>query len=136
MKNVLSAGHIKKGHPAEVILPDVLLLQFSVVLTQYIVADITWDTRLFRRNQDKTDSGVADQCTDQGSERYVRIFSHHDRLSDCQSSFRGRIVRKIRSLSGSDADVTISGIDHRDGECKRSYKRCTFFYWMTLQMSA
>ena len=62
----LYTGHIKDIQLRKCIFQTFYFFEFDVVLTQYIVADITWDTQLFRRNQDKTDSCVADQCTDQG----------------------------------------------------------------------
>ena len=62
---LLNTGHVQDIKSWKCVLETFLLDELDIVALQYILTDIAWDTKLFRRDQDKFYVLITHQCLDQ-----------------------------------------------------------------------
>ena len=102
---LLNTGHVKKVKLRKCILKTNDFLELLVIAYEHVVTDVVRETELIRRDQNKFDVRITDQCLDQGvnSTAEFQVAAKTDREIVKASLFRSGLSSD-RSASGSDAD--------------------------------
>ena len=112
---LLNTGHVKKVKLRKCILKTNDFLELLVIAYEHVVTDVVRETELIRRDQNKFDVRITDQCLDQGvnSTAEFQVAAKADR-EIVKASLFGADRHQIGQRLGRMLMAAVSGIDDRD----------------------